>query len=292
MSSDFPTYGRGDDPAEPEPLSQYGGYAKPAAYGPGGYSQPQDPNQPHQGQPQPGQPPYGPPPPQYGQPPSYAGGPAGPGQPPGTGDRPSPYGPPEHPQQPLYGPPGHPQQPPYGPEPLAPQPVARDPRIARVLLITAIVSAVYGLLVLTVQRSALRDIAQAPGSPLNHPLRTDVIDTLGQLSVLALGGVSIAFWLRDLMSRRRAGRQPDAVEMGGLALLGIALVPLLVWVLMVMSTGMGADDDTLDRLPTAYGWGGMGLLLLALGFTLGYRTLRPPVSNPIVQPPPQRPPWA
>ena len=283
-SPDFPTYGRGDDPAEPEPLSQYGGYAKPTAYGPGGYRQPADPNQPPYG------PPHGqPPPPAYGGSPQYAGQQGyGPGQPPGPGPGYG-YGPPEY--GPQYGPPGHPQQPPYGMAGPPPGPLDRDPRVARLVLIAAIVTAVYGLLALTVQRVSLREIAQAPGSPLNHPLRTDVIDTLGQLSVLVLGGLSIGLWIRDLLNRRRANRQPDPVELGGFALIGIALVPLMVWILIVMSTGMGADDDTLDRLPTAYGWGGMGLLVLSVGLALGYRTLRPPVSNPVVQPPPQRPPW-
>lgn len=160
------------------------------------------------------------------------------------------------------------------------------------VLITSIVTAVYGLLVMTLQRSSLRDIAQAPGSPLNHPVRTDVIDTLGQIAVVLLGGISIGLWLRDLMIRRRAGRQPDPVELGGLGLIGIALVPLLVWFLMVLSTGMGAVDETLDRLPTAYGWGGLGLLMVAGGFAIGYRAIRPDVPRSIVLPPPQRPPWA
>ena len=43
---------------------------------------------------------------------------------------------------------------------------------------------------------------------------------------------------------------------------------------MVLSTGMGSIDDSLDRLPTAYGWGGTGLLILAVGFALGYRELQ------------------
>jgi hypothetical protein len=259
-SNDFPTYGRGDDPVEPD---QQDKYARPAAYGPGGYGQGQ--------QQPPGQ--YGPYSP-YNDPTGYT--------PWSTQQHPSPYGPP--------GP--HPQQPPYAPMQTVQRPVEQDPRIARFVLITAIVTAIYGFLVITVQRASLRDIAQAPGSPLNHPLRTDVIDTIGQLAVVTMVGVSVGLWIRDLVNRRRAGRQPDPVELGGFVLIGIALVPLLVWVLMVLSTGMGADDETLDRLPTAYGWGGMGLFLLAAGLAAGYRTLRPDMPSSIVQPPPQRPPWA
>jgi hypothetical protein len=60
---------------------------------------------------------------------------------------------------------------------------------------------------------------------------------------------------------------------------------------MVLSTGMGSIDDSLDRLPTAYGWGGTGLLILAVGFALGYRELKADVGNPVVQAPPTRPPW-
>jgi hypothetical protein len=263
-SSQFPTYGRGDDPDEPRGDDHL---AKPAPYGPGGYGQPVQ------------NPPYvAPPPGQYGVPPQ---GPPGYSQPPGY--RPgNPYGDPTvHPQQqPL---------PTYGRDEL---PVApRDPRAARVLLIAAIVAGIYGLLVVSVQRVSLRDISQAPGSPLNHPLRTDVIDTIGQLLVLVIGLAAIAMWLRDVVSRRKAGRQPDPIELGGLALVAVSLIPILVWLVMVLSTGMGAIDDSLDRLPTAYSWGGTGLLILAVGFVLGYRALRPAVPNPVVLAPPDRPPW-
>jgi hypothetical protein len=54
---------------------------------------------------------------------------------------------------------------------------------------------------------------------------------------------------------------------------------------------MGAIDDTLDRLPTAYGWGGTGLLILAAGFALGYHAVKPEVPNPVVRAAPNRPPW-
>ena len=315
-SPQFPTYGRGDDPDEPDPAEHY---AKPAPYSGstyGPYAPPQPdqhgapqspgPHEPPPGQPQPGpygnqQPgPYGQTPPgpygeaqpgQYGeaQPGQYAGAPqsaeyagyaATHNQPPAY--RPGhPYGPPAHPQQqelPTYGRDDQPA-------------VPRDPRAARVVLLALVIAAVYGLLVLSVQRVSLREISQAPGSPLNHPLRTDVIDTIGQLLVLIVGVAALAMWLRDLLNRRKAGRQPDPVELGGLGLVAVSLIPILVWLVMVLSTGMGAIDDSLHRLPTAYGWGGMGLLILAAGFALGYRELRPEVPNPIVQAAPDRPPW-
>jgi hypothetical protein len=276
-SPQFPTYGRGDDPDEPSSDDRY---AKPAPYGPGAY-QPQN-------QPSPAPPPsYGTPPPdQYGVPPQpgqYGVPPQGPpvySQPPGY--RPGhPYGSPApHPQQ---------QLPTYARvEPPAAQ---RDPRAARVLLIAAIVAAVYGVLVLSIQRVSLREIAQAPGSPLNHPGRTDAIDTIGQLGVLVLGLAALGLWLRDVLSRRKVGLQPDPVELGGLALVAVSLIPLVIWLLMVLSTGMGAIDDTLDRLPTAYGWGGTGLLILAAGFALGYHAVKPEVPNPVVRAAPNRPPW-
>jgi hypothetical protein len=154
-----------------------------------------------------------------------------------------------------------------------------------------VIAAVYGLLVISVQRVSIREIAQLPGSPLNHPLRTDVIDTIGQLLILIVGLAALGMWLRDLLSRRKAGRDPDPIELTGLGLIALALIPLLIWFVMVLSTGMGSIDDSLDRLPTAYGWGGFGLLLLAVGFALGYRELRPPVANPVVQAAPDRPPW-
>jgi hypothetical protein len=145
--------------------------------------------------------------------------------------------------------------------------------------------------VLSIQRVSLREISQAPGSPLNHPLRTDVIDTIGQLLILIVGLAALGMWLRDLVSRRKAGRQPDPVELGGLGLVAVSLIPILIWFVMVVSTGMGAIDNSLSRLPTAYGWGGVGLLILAAGFALGYRELRPPVSDLVVRAAPDRPPW-
>ncbi|TCC52815.1 hypothetical protein E0H75_03445 [Kribbella capetownensis] len=276
-SQDFPTYGRGD---EPEQSGEDHHYAKPAPYDGGTFgSGPQSPpDQGHYAPPQPysSQPgPYGPPPgagpdpaggPQYNQPPSYR---------PGT-----PYGPPAHPQQhelPTYG----------RDQPVAP----RDPRAARVVLLAAIIAGVYGLLVISIQRVALREISQAPGSPLNHPLRTDVIDTIGQLLLLLVGAVALWMWGRDVLARRRAGRQPDPVELGGLLLVAVSMVPILIWLIMVLSTGLGAIDDSVDRLPTAYGWGGLGLLILAAGFALGYRALKPELGNPVVQARPDRPPW-
>ncbi|GAB3826412.1 hypothetical protein [Kribbella italica] len=253
-SPQFPTYGRGDDPDEPD-RSEY--YAKPVPYGHDNYPQPP-----------------------AEQPPAY-----GYGQPGDTQD---------HHQPPAYRP-GHPygaasapqshQLPSYGPEP------RRDPRAARVVLLAAVIAAVYGLLVVSVQRVSLREISQAPGSPLNHPLRTDVLDTIGQLLVLIVGAAALAMWLRDLQVRRKARRELDPFELGGLGLVALSLIPILIWLGLVLSTGLGAIDDSLHRLPTAYGWGGFGLLVLALGFALGYRELKPEVSNPVVQAAPDRPPW-
>lgn len=278
-SPQFPTYGRGDEPDK----SDDDHYAQPQPYGPGGYrTGDQRPNQPGYGGPPPGQH-GGPPPGQYGGPPpgQYGVPQQGDGyaQPPGY-----------RPGHPYGGPTTHPQQqlPTYGREEA---PVARDPRAARVLLAAAIISAVYGLLVLSIQRVALREISQAPGSALNHPLRTDVIDTIGQLLVVLVGLAALVMWLRDVLNRRKVGRTPDPFELGGLALVGVSVIPLLVWLVMVLSTGMGAIDDSLDRLPTAYGWGGTGLLILAAGFALGYRELKPEVSNPVVLQAPDRPPW-
>lgn len=311
-SSDFPTYGRGDDPAERDDSDKY---AQPTPYGQGEYTQP-PPEQPGAPSGQPGGPLQSPPPfeppgqrrniGQFG-PPAHHGQPGQFGQP-GSYGGPSQYAPP--PPQPgpgqfgQYGvpapgypqPPAHPQQPGgpvdaygHGHGPLAD--VGRDARAAKVLLIAAISAGVYGLLVLTVQRVSLREIVQAPGSTLNHPLRTDVIDSIGQLLVLIVGAAAIGMWARDVVARRKAKVQPDRVELAGLALVAASLLPLLIWLVMVLSTGMGAIDDTLDRLPTAYAWGGLGLFLLAAGFALGYRTLKPEVSNPIIRPTPQRPPW-
>jgi hypothetical protein len=274
-SPQFPTYGRGDQPEEPRDDEHY---AKPAPYGGNTYggSSYGDPSQPgaYLAPPQPGAypDPAGAAPGPYGdqhgynQPPAYRPG--------------SPYGQPAHPQQ-------H-QLPTYGRD-QAPAP--RDPRAARVLLLATIIATVYGLLVISVQRVSLREISQAPGSPLNHPLRTDVIDTIGQLLVLLVGVAALVMWLRDVLARRKVGRQPDPVELGGLGLIAVSLVPLLIWMIMVLTTGMGAIDDSLHRLPTAYGWGGAGLLILAAGFALGYRELKPEVSNPVVQAAPHRPPW-
>ncbi|MEV8377262.1 hypothetical protein AB0P21_31270 [Kribbella sp. NPDC056861] len=276
-SQDFPTYGRGDSPDEPRE-GEY--YAKPAPYGgntfgQGAYADPTR-QQPGQQQGQPGQQGHQPGTQQYGdatqydhtynQPPTYR-----PGQP---------YGPPVNPQPhelPTYGREG--------------EPAPRDPRAARVVLLAAIIAAVYGLLVISVQRVSLREISQSPGSPLNHPLRTDVIDTIGQLLIVLVGLAAVGMWLRDVLNRRKVNRQPDPYELTGLGLVAVSLVPLLIWLIMVLTTGMGAIDDSLDRLPTAYGWGGFGLLLLAVGFGLGYRELKPAVRNPVVQQAPDRAPW-
>lgn len=261
-SPQFPTYGRGDDPEEPD-RSEY--YAKPVPYGHDAYPQPpeQPPAHPTGPEQQQG---YGYPAEaehSYMQPPAYRPG--------------HPYGAPSAPQS-------H-QLPSYGPEP------RRDPRAARVVLLAAVIAAVYGLLVVSVQRVSLREISQAPGSPLNHPLRTDVLDTIGQLLILIVGVAALVMWLRDLQVRRKARRELDPFELGGLGLVALSLIPILIWLGMVLSTGLGAIDDSLHRLPTAYGWGGFGLLLLALGFALGYRELKPEVSNPVVQAAPDRPPW-
>lgn len=277
-SQDFPTYGRGDNPDEPRE-GEY--YAKPAPYGgntfgQGAYADPSRQQQP---------------PPQHG----------ASGQPQYGGDAPGPYGDPQaqhvYNQPPAYRP-GHPYGPPATPQPhelptygREGEPVPRDPRAARVVLIAAIVAAVYGLLVISVQRVSLREISQSPGSPLNHPLRTDTIDTIGQLLIVVVGLAGLAMWLRDVLNRRKVNRQPDPFELTGLGLVAVSLIPLLVWLIMVLTTGMGAIDDSLDRLPTAYGWGGFGLLLLAAGFALGYRELKPAVRNPVVQQAPDRPPW-
>ncbi|MFI7060117.1 hypothetical protein ACIBL3_03960 [Kribbella sp. NPDC050124] len=272
-SQDFPTYGRGEQPEQP---AEEHHYAPPTPYGGSSYGAPPPGQQQPDAYAQPQ--PYGSPPGQYGAPPPQA--------PPGAYTQPPNY----RPGSP-YGTPAHPQQhelPKYGRElPVAP----RDPRAARVVLLATIVAAVYGLLVLSVQRVALREISQAPGSPLNHPLRTDVIDTIGQLLLLLVGVAAIVMWIRDVLARRKVGREIEPIELGGLLLVGVSLVPILIWAGMVLSTGMGAIDDSLDRLPTAYGWGGIGLLILALGFLLGYRELKPDVSNPVVQGAPARPPW-
>ncbi|NEA33150.1 hypothetical protein [Streptomyces sp. SID13031] len=298
-SQDFPTYGRGENPDESREDEHY---AKPAPYGgntfgQGTYADPSQPGayQPQPGpyQSQPGQPGTYPPPGQPGQPsqplPQYGG----PGQ----------YGEPQQPPEHLYNqPPAYRPGTPYG-TPAQPQPhelpaygregepAPRDPRAARVILLAAVIAAVYGLLVISIQRVSLRDISQLPGSPLNHPLRTDAIDTIGQLLTLVVGLAALGMWLRDVLSRRKVNRQPDPIELGGLGLVALSLIPLLIWLVMVLTTGMGSIDDSLDRLPTAYAWGGVGLLMLAAGLGLGYNALKPPVRNPVVQQAPDRPPW-
>jgi len=294
-SQDFPTYGRGD---EPEQTGEEHNYAQPSPYGGTTYgSGPQGEPQPdYYAQPQPYGPPPGqadaPPPAQYPGPPEYPGQPQGQPDPGATppGDGPSYHQPPTYRPGSPYGTPAHPQQhelPTYGREQAAP----RDPRAARVVLLAAIIAGVYGLLVISIQRVALREISQAPGSPLNHPLRTDVIDTIGQLLLLLVGAAALTLWGRDVLARRRVGQQPDPVELGGLLLVAVSVVPILIWLIIVLSTGMGAIDDSVDRLPTAYGWGGLGLLILAAGLALGYRELKPPLGNPVVQSAPDRPPW-
>jgi hypothetical protein len=297
-SQDFPTYGRGDNPDE---STEGEHYAKPAPYGGNTYAEGTDPTQPapyagpgpyvgpgaYQAPPQPG--PYQAPPqpgayqPQPGQPQYGVPGQYGEQQPPGAYNQPPGY----RPGAP-YGPPANPQPhelPTYG------RPAPRDPRAARVVLLAAVIAGIYGLLVVSVQRVSLREISQLPGSPLNHPLRTDAIDTIGQLLTLIVGLAALAMWLRDVQNRRKADRQPDPIELTGLGLVALSFIPLLIWFVMVLTTGMGAIDDSLHRLPTAYGWGGTGLLILALGLALGYRELKPEVSNPVVQQAPDRPPW-
>ena len=274
-SQDFPTYGRGD---EPDQSGEEHHYAPPTPYGGGVYGPGQHPDQqafpyarpqPYGSQPgQPQSPPQAAQPqgPAYTQPPNFRPG--------------SPYGPTAHPQQhelPKYG----------RDEPVAP----RDPRAARVVGLAALIAAIYGLLVVSVQRVALREISQAPGSPLNHPLRTDVIDTIGQLLLIVVGAAALVMWIRDVLARRKAGRQPDPIELGGLLLVAVSVIPILIWLIIVLSTGLGAIDDSIDRLPKAYGWGGTGLLILAAGLALGYRELKPDVSNPVVQGPPAKAPW-
>ncbi|MFI5710470.1 hypothetical protein [Kribbella sp. NPDC051620] len=254
-SQDFPTYGRGENPDESRKDEHY---AKPVPYGQPQYGPP---NQ-YAEQPPPAA--YNQPPPTaYNQPPAYRPG--------------NPYGPPANPQP-------H-QLPTYG------RPAPRDPRAARVVLLAAVIAGIYGLLVVSVQRISLREISQLPGSPLNHPLRTDVIDTIGQLLTLIVGLAALGMWLRDVLNRRKADRQPDPIELTGLGLVALSLIPILIWFVMVLTTGMGAIDDSLHRLPTAYAWGGTGLLILAVGLALGYRELKPEVRNPVVQQAPDRPPW-
>ncbi|GAA0573736.1 hypothetical protein HPO96_17195 [Kribbella sandramycini] len=221
----------------------------------------------------------------YGSQPGQYGGPPPP---------PQQYG--EYAQPPAYRP-GHPYGAPAAPEshelPTYGRPeskAARDPRAERVLLIAAIVAGFYGLLVITMQRVSIREITQAPGSPLNHPLRTDVIDTLGQLLTILVGAVALYLWARDLLARRKVKEQPETTELVGLVLIAVSVIPLLLWLGLVLSTGLGANDGTLDRLPRAYGFGGLGLLVLAAGFALGYRTFKP-AFQPVVRSAPGRAPW-
>ena len=272
-SQDFPTYGRGDGPENAAEEQHH--YAPPTPYGGTTYGPGQETAPPphHYAEPQP----YGTQPGQYGAPPqaSHSEYTQPPNYRPGA-----PYGAPAHPQQHEF--------PAYGRE----QPVApRDPRAARVVGLAALIAAIYGLLVVSVQRVALREISQAPGSPLNHPLRTDVIDTIGQLLLIVVGGAALTLWIRDVLARRKAGRQLDPIELGGLLLVAVSVIPILVWAIMVLSTGLGAIDESIHRLPTAYGWGGIGLLILAAGFALGYRQLKPDVPNPVVEGPPAKAPW-
>jgi hypothetical protein len=278
-SPQFPTYGRDDEPAPEEQEPRYG-YAPPAPYGEHGYARGDFPDGgshqfPHH-RPAPadytaGAPPYAPP------------------QPPPTTYQPPPYGPSSY-QPGQYGAPGHPQQTPYDAKPGQVQLRPADPRAARMTLAAALAAGIYGLLMITLQRVSLRDISQAPGSPNNHPLRTDVLDAIGQVSVLGLGGYALFLWINDLQKRRAAGAEPSPVELGGLALIGVSLIPFAVWLLMLVSTGLGAVDDTIDRLPTAYGWGGLGMLILAVGLGIGNRIFQP-AANPVVRRAPDRPPW-
>ncbi|HEY3557648.1 MAG TPA: hypothetical protein VGL05_09300 [Kribbella sp.] len=270
-SQDFPTYGRGDDPDKQPPPGEEHHYAPPTPYGGGAYGGeapppeefPYPPPQPYGSQP----PSQGTPPPPanpaYHQPPAYRPG--------------APYGAPANPQP-------H-ELPTYGRE------APRDPRAARVVGLATFIATIYGLLVLTVQRVALREISQAPGSPLNHPLRTDVLDAIGQLLLVVVGAAALAMWIRDLLARRKVGRNPDAAELAGLVLVAVSVVPILVWLFMVLSTGLGGNDGAVHRLPTAYGWGGFGLLILAAGLFLGYRELKPDVAKPVVTAPPAKAPW-
>ncbi|MEU8223770.1 hypothetical protein [Kribbella sp. NPDC048915] len=271
-SQDFPTYGRGNEPEQQTPTEEEHHYAPPTPYGGGTYARPPvRTEQTHYAPPQPysSHPGYGGPPPApgnsaYQQPPAYR---------PGT-----PYGAPSNPQP-------H-QLPTYGRD-VPP----RDPRAARVVGLATFVAAIYGLLVVSVQRVALREISQAPGSPLNHPLRTDVLDAIGQLLLLVVGTAALVMWIRDVLARLKANRRPDPAELTGLLLVAVAAVLIVVWLFMVLSTGLGGNDGAVHRLPTAYGWGGAGLLILAAGLFLGYRELKPDVPNPVVRDAPAKAPW-
>ncbi|WP_427887132.1 hypothetical protein ACQHIV_29575 [Kribbella sp. GL6] len=266
-SQDFPTYGRENEPGKQQPPAEEHHYAPPTPYGDGSYGPGHQPPQEQfpYAQPQPygDQQPQQPTNPAYVQPPAYRPG--------------APYGQPSNPQPnelPTYG-----------------RADARDPRVSRVLGLAAFIAAIYGLLVLTVQRVALREISQAPGSPLNHPLRTDVLDAIGQLLLVVVGVAGLVMWVRDLLARRKAGTNPKPPELVGLLAVAVSAIPILVWLIIVLSTGLGGNDGAVHRLPAAYGWGGFGLLLLAVGFFLGYRELRPDLPNPVVKAPPAKAPW-
>lgn len=265
-SQDFPTYGRDDQPDKQQAPDEEHHYAPPTPYGGGAYGgPPAPPEQFPYAQPQP----YESQPPAqsnsaYHQPPAYRPG--------------APYGAPASPEPhelPTYGRERH----------------ERDPRAARVVGLAAFIAAIYGLLVVSVQRVALREISQAPGSPLNHPLRTDVLDAIGQLLLVVVGTGALVMWVRDVLARRKTGGRLDPAELAGLLLVAVSFVPILVWLIMVLSTGLGASDGAVHRLPTAYGWGGFGLLILAVGLLLGYRELKPDVSNPVVKGAPAKAPW-
>ncbi|MFF1819109.1 hypothetical protein ACFVWG_17545 [Kribbella sp. NPDC058245] len=271
-SQDFPTYGRDPEPEQQPDNAQHGEeqhFAPPTPYGGGTYA--------GGGQPLPPAP-YAPSQPYGSQPGQYGGPPTDPAQPPSY--RPGhPYGAPvdAHPEHfPTYG----------RKEPFA----DRDPRAAKVVLLATLIAAIYGLMVISIQRVSIREITQAPGSPLNHPLRTDVIDALGQLLIVLVGVAALALWARDVLGRRKINRQPELSEIIGGAVVAVSLVPLLIWLIMVLTTGLGSVDATLDRLPTAYAWGGFGLLLLAVGLFLGYRELKPDYDT-VVRSAPGRPPW-
>ena len=274
-SQDFPTYGRGEQPdqADQQPGEEQHHYAPPTPYGGGTYGTGRA-TPPAEGPYAPPQP-YGTPPGQYGVPPHPQAGP-------------------HHAQPPSYRP-GMPYGAPSSPEPhelpVYGREQPRDPRAYRVVGLATVIAGFYGLLVISVQRVSLRDISQAPGSPLNHPLRTDVIDAIGQLLLVVVGAAALFMWIRDVLARRKAGRRPEPAELVGLILVAISAVPILVWLIMVLSTGLGSIDGAVDRLPTAYGWGGAGLLILAVGLFLGYRELKPAVPNPVVQGPPIKAPW-
>ncbi len=284
MSQDFPTYGRGGDelPEQPEehppvpPAERYGDQPR--------YGDPQDQRQNSHG---------GPPPQQYAPPQQFGQGQYGPygAHAPGQYPYQPEYGQGQQPLNPYQYPPGQYGQP-YQQQPTGQQnrTVDPNPTAAKVALVAGIVTAFYALLVLTVQRTALREIAQAPGSELNHPLRTDVIDTLGQLAAGILTAIALTLWIRDVLNRRRQGRWPAVAEYVGFGLIGLGAIFLLIWFLMIASTGFGSDDTATGRLPSAYGYGGFGLALVAAGLFTAYRVLRPDMQ-PVVQSAPARAPW-